>query len=946
MKWVRYASLLFIVVVHAGTSWADDAASRAHGLSAYGMLPMRFERNQGQTDPRVKFLVRASAYTLFLTRTEAVIARAGKPAARVTLLGASPESELAGEQPQEGRSHYFLGSEPARWHRDIEAYSRVRLHRAYPGIDLVYYGRGNQLEYDFVVSPGATPQVITFGFQGISRLHVDGDGDLILTTSDGEIRHRKPRIYQVIAGVEHEVKGRYVVTAKARVRFEIDKYNKSETLVIDPVLDYSTYLGGSGDDSAYGIAIGTAGCAYIVGETSSVDFPNTGAEQFSGTTDIFVSKLNKTGTALVYSVYLGGSSQNSGRAIAVDASGNAYITGFTYSQNFPVTAGAYQASWNGTSAAFAAKLNAAGSALVYSTYIAGSSSDYGESIAVDGLGNAYVAGYTSSLNFPTTGNAFQTAYGGGYYDAFVAKLNTSGTALSYSTYLGGSGIDTAYGIAVDSSGCAYVTGQTASVNFPVQNPIQPNNAGNIDTFVTKLNAAGTGVIYSTYLGGSGVDAGVGIALDSAGDAYITGSTDSLNFPTTSGAFQTMNNGGYDLFVTELNAAGNSLIYSTELGGSGSEEGGAIAVDAAGNAYVVGTTNSTDFPMISPLAAYGGGYDAVVAVLNAGGSALRYDTYLGGSSNDYATAVAIDPASDVYVTGYTFSDNFPTRSGAFQQAAPPPGDAFITRVLSDSVMADFNGDGIPDLIWQNVNTRAVTIWYMTGPLGNTVLGTGSLAPSELGWTLRAIADINRDGVPDLIWQNDATRQVIVWYMTGPLGNTMLSWSQLAPPEPGWTLVGVADVNRDGIQDLVWQNDSSTEVIVWYMGGSQYNTMLSWAELAPPEPGWAVVGLADLNRDGIPDLVWQNESTGQVEVWYMTGSQGNIMLSWASISGPEPGWTAIGMVDVNRDGIPDLVWQNANTGQVEVWYMSGPLGNICLNDAWLSAAPQVGLRAVGY
>jgi hypothetical protein len=523
---------------------------------------------------------------------------------------------------------------------------------------------------------------------------VDAQGDLVLQTTVGPIRQRKPVIYQEVDGVRKDIPGGYVLKGEHQVGFKLAAYDASQALVIDPVLSYSTYLGGSGEDRDPAIAVDAAGNAYVTGHTESTDFPTTagafqttfGGGPFNGG-DAFVTKLNATGSALVYSTYLGGSGGDSGRGIAVDTAGNAYVTGYTASTNFPTTAGAFQTTRGGfLMDAFVTKLNPTGSALVYSTLLGGSDLDSGEGIVVDAAGNAYVAGGTSSTDFPTTAGAFQTTFGGGANqggDAFVTELNPTGSALVYSTYLGGSGGDSAASIAVDADGNAYVTGRTLSTNFPTTAAaFQPTFGGGVccggDAFVTKLNPTGSApLVYSTYLGGSDYDIGTGIALDTLGNAYVTGTTLSTDFPTTAGAFQATYGGGGDAFVTKLNPTGWAL-YSTYLGGSGGDSGRGIAVDAAGNAYVTGSTTSTNFPTtagalqttftggVSP---YGGYFtDAFVTQLNPTGSApLVYSTYLGGGGDDVGNAIALDtlPNPNVYVTGYTFSPNFPITTGAFQ-----------------------------------------------------------------------------------------------------------------------------------------------------------------------------------------------------------------------------------------------------------------------------------------
>ena len=407
----------------------------------------------------------------------------------------------------------------------------------------------------------------------------------------------------------------------------------------------------------------------------------------SGGNDAFVSKLNSSGSALIYSSYLGGSDEDLGYGIAVDSAGNAYVTGYTYSSNFPTTAGALQTVFGGDMVAFVSKLNSGGSTLVYSTYL-GSSGNQGDGIAVDLSGNAYVTGDTYSSNFPITAGAVQTTYGGGT-DAFVSKLNSGGSALVYSTYLGGSSSDSGQGIALDSAGNAYVTGNTASINFPVTaGAFQTASGGIYDAFVSKLNSGGSALVYSTYLGGSNYDLGYGIAVDSAGNAYVTGNSHSSDFPTTAGAFQTALSGtAGDAFISKLNSSGSALVYSTYLGGSSSNDiGYGIAVDSAGNAYVTGYSISNDFPTTAGAfqSTFGGGFDGFVSKLNSGGSALVYSTYLGGGSYDLGYGIAVDSSGNAYVTGYTASSDFPTTAGAFQTASGGGYDAFVAKLQLQTV----------------------------------------------------------------------------------------------------------------------------------------------------------------------------------------------------------------------------------------------------------------------
>jgi len=457
------------------------------------------------------------------------------------------------------------------------------------------------------------------------------------------------------------------------------------------LISYSSYLGGSNDDGGFAIAVDAAGNIYVVGYTYSTNFPTAGALQTARhgpANDAFVTKVNPV-TGLVYSTYLGGTDPHplfgeTATGIALDAQGDAYVTGYTYSTSFPTTAGALQTTFGGVKDGFVAELNPSGSALVYSSYLGGAGNDQANGIAVDAAGNTYVTGFSNSTNFPTTPGALQTVYGG-VTNAFVTVLGPAGSSLVYSTYLGGTGSAGANGIAVDGAGNAYVTGSTAT-GFPITpGVVQSTPGGGGEGFVTALNAAGSALIYSTYLGGSGNDKGNKIAVDAAGNAYVTGNTSSTDFPTTPSAFQTTFAGGTsDAFVTALNPSGSALLFSTYLGGTDTDQGNDIAVDAAGNAYLVGNTGSINFPITGTVvpADPGGGNDAFVAALTGMGSGLLFSTHLGGTGVDLGLGIAIDTAGTAYVTGQTSSNgvnNFPITPGAFQPLIGGFNDAYVTRI---------------------------------------------------------------------------------------------------------------------------------------------------------------------------------------------------------------------------------------------------------------------------
>jgi hypothetical protein len=680
-------------------------------------LPLSFEPNLGQVDPRVKFLSRGRGYTLFLTKDQAILrierrkAKSENELVHLRLVGAKSDAEVTGRDELPGKSNYFIGNDPKKWRTNVPTYAKVRYKDVYPGVDLEYHGSPSahgQLEYDFIVAPGADPSIIALRVGAVREppLRIEADGDLMIPANRGEILFHKPLIYQADGGSSlgphhgSRVQGRYILDARNRIRFLLGPYDHSKPLVIDPVLSYSTFLGGSDMDYANGIAVDASGNAYVTGYTASVDFPVVNAAQSSpgggscsedGTAtpcfDAFVSKLNSTGTALVYSTYLGGSDEDYGAGIAVDSRGDAYVAGYTYSTDFPVH-NALQPNNAGGVDAFVAELSPDGASLVYSTYWGGSLDDVGTGIAVDSNGNAYLSGYTESSGFPVSSGAFQSTYGGGAHNGFVVKFSPGGAQLGYSTLLGGSRDDYIYAIAVDSAGDAYVTGSTNSTNFPTLNAFQPNFSGGqcggntfpcFDAFAAKLNPAGSALLFSTYLGGTGSDYGKAIALDRSANAYITGYTTSKNFPTTSGAFEQAFGGAYDVFVTKLNSSGSTLGYSTYLGGSGTQVAYGIAVDSNGSAYTTGYNYGGNFPTANPVQAQNAGYyDAFVSVLDPTGSFLIFSTYLGGTQDDFGSGIALDPSGNVYVAGATFSTDFPTTPGSFEPSyMGGPYDAFVT-----------------------------------------------------------------------------------------------------------------------------------------------------------------------------------------------------------------------------------------------------------------------------
>ncbi|HKQ73370.1 MAG TPA: SBBP repeat-containing protein [Blastocatellia bacterium] len=671
---------------------------------AFGKLPMRFELNQGQSDSRANFIARGPGYSLFLSPAEATlklrngdrgsrVADRGSPPSsifnpqsqspnpqsdvlRMKLAGANQAPKITGLDELPGKTNYFTGQDQSHWRAQVPSFARVKYENVYKGVDLVYYGNQGQLEYDFIVAPGADPSAIRLAFEGVRKIELDASGDLALHTAGGHVRQRKPLAYQEVNGIRREIPSYYAIRNQ-EVAFDVGDYDATKPLIIDPVLVYSTYLGGSGVDEGSSITVDADGQVYVAGFTESLDFPLAGASQSSagGEQDAFVAKLNAAGTQLIYATYLGGSARDIAVSVATDSSGAAYVTGFTASPNFPAL-NAVQPARRGSYNSFVTKLNPAGG-VVYSTYLGGGRADFGSSVTVDDAGNVYVAGLTTSTDFPMA-NALQPAFGG-ISDVYLTKLDPTGAQLVFSTYLGGAATDGATSVAVDAAGNIYVAGVTLSSDLRTVNPLQASRSGGLsDGFVAKLNPTGSELIYATYLGGGRADRIFRLAVDAAGAVYVTGDTDSSDFPTVS-ARQPFYRGGTDAFVAKINPSGSALVYSTYLGGDGIDGGAAIAVEPSGNVVVTGFTSSANFPTVSPVrqANAGGSFDAFVARLDQQGR-LNYSTYLGGRGSDTGFGVAVDASGAAYVMGLTDSTNFPV-ANPLQASNGGAYDIFIAKI---------------------------------------------------------------------------------------------------------------------------------------------------------------------------------------------------------------------------------------------------------------------------
>ena len=623
-------------------------------------VALAFAGESGRTTPSFfiedtpnRFLIRASGTTTVFT-PDAVEFRVPGAAVRATFRGADRAVEMHGVEPM-GRANFLVGQDSSQWRTGLPTHRGIRYTELYPGIDLLYSGAdGGRVKSEYQIAPGARTKNIRVEYS--ADLSIDSSGRL----HAAGLVEDAPEIYQDTASGRVSVAGRYRLFDARTAGFEVETYDSSLPLVIDPVVSYATYMGGTGLGAVTGVAVDSAGYLYAAGWTEALDFPIVLAEQANnaGSNDVFVVKLTPTGNALVYATYIGGKSDDRAAAIAVDSGGQVYVTGSTASLNFPL-ASPVRSTRGGAKTAFALKLNAVGNTLLYSTYLGGTNFDMGTAIAVDSSGNAYIAGDTQSTNFPVVGGV-QAVIGGGF-DAFITKLNSTG-AYVFSTFLGGSGDEHVGGIALDSSGNAYIAGGTYSTNFPLVGAVQTSNHGGQDAFAAKLSTSGAALLYSTYLGGSAIgtpEEANGIAVDSSGNAYVAGVTNSFDFPVTSGAFQTIFNGVSDAFVTKINPAGSAWVYSTYLGGTDFDWAWGIGVDGSGNAYAAGYTSSGDFPQSNPVqAGFGGAYDAFVAKLNPAGNTLGFSTWFGGTGSDVANALAVDASGNMFVGGQSSSLDLP------------------------------------------------------------------------------------------------------------------------------------------------------------------------------------------------------------------------------------------------------------------------------------------------
>ncbi len=674
-------------------------------------LPLMFEANHGQFAPDVKFRTRIGQANAWLTSSGVVFQQPqhthSSPAvSSLRFVGGASHPEMIGEQPQSARSNYLFGNKASQWKRDIPHFGKVRYHCVYPGIDVVVYGNPTQLEYDFVVSPGSQADAIVLGFEGIDQLSLDQRGNLMVTGNSTITIHHKPVAYQMIGGQKRLVDVEYQLdfpqpptpspSSSARllqpptpnqVRFKLGDYDPTQPLVIDPTVSFSSFLGGGFPDAAFAVAADGLGNVVVVGTTLSINFLTQSPLQpeNAGEADMIVAKIDTVSGQLVFSTYLGGDRFDEARGVAIDRDGGIYIAGRTTSLVFPTTDQAFQKENKGNSDGFVVKLNSDGSAVEFATLLGGAGRDEVRGLALDAQGNPSVTGFTLSTDFPVK-NAFQPRDGGGSFtDAFVTKLNRTGSELIYSTYLGGNEDDLGADIAVDQKdGSAVVTGYLNSKNFPLKNPTQATFSGGLyDVFVTKFSPAGDALVFSTYLGATDQERGAAVGVDEFGDVYVTGFTGSTDFPTTANALQKDLRGVSDIFVTKYGPTGGR-IFSTFFGGAKDEQPFDMAIDARNTIYLVGVTTSLDYPLVNALRTEPKNVDSFVTRLSRTGDRAIYSTYFGGAQVDNIFGVAADADGNAYVCGQTTSDDLPLVNPV-QPKRAGVGDIFISKVTDP---ADF------------------------------------------------------------------------------------------------------------------------------------------------------------------------------------------------------------------------------------------------------------------
>lgn len=877
----------------------SPAAVKAVKEPAFGNVPLYFIPNKGQVNETARFYAKTSRYTLWMTK-QGLVFDTHQDASRLVFLEANREPEMAPVELTRHRVNYYKGSDRSKWHSGIQTSTAVLYKNVYKNVDLKVYGIEKQIEYDWVVKPGAGPGVIRFRYEGAQSTRIDEQGNLVIKTEFGELTHKKPVSYQLIDGKKVDVDSQFRRIAKNIYGFNVESYDTVHPLIIDPVVvpDYSTYLGGSSNEYHGHIAVDNEGHVYLVGYTGSTNFPvkNAYKDYKSGYYDAYLTKFDPSGTELLFSTYFGGSSSEYFSALSIAPNGDIYIGGDTFSTNMPASYNSYSGSKDG----FIARFDSSGNYLE-GRYLGGSSEDRISTIITDKTNNVYIIGWTRSSNFPTK-DPFQSSLKGGI-STFIHKLKTDLSGILYSTYLGGTGYDYGARIAVDEPGNIYVFGRTSSSDFPLKTPYQSSyGGGSYDAFIAKLKPDGSGLVFSTFLGGNGSEYSEGFSLDKSGVIYIAGRTDSSDFPTKN-ALQGYLKGGYDTFAAKIKPDGSDLIYSTYLGGSADDQVTYCVVDDAGNLYLCGRTYCTDFPTRNPFqATLAGSGDGFISAITPDGSDLLFSTYFGGSSDDFGYKLGMDGSGRLYLQGFTKSSDLPVKN-AYQGYNGGQQDAFLVRFSLGGVLTitSTTGTAVPieidpvDLDGNGSGYTDFTRYYEGGSEVTLTAPETFNGKSFYRW----IIDGTPRFTPSIQITINGDHSAEVEYM--PASDIVLDKSQLVF---GYSHAGFATgplifrVDRSGGSTLDWTvSDNATWLRCSPEQGSNYGEVSVWVNGAGL-PAGVYQGTITVSAAGAAN------SPQYIYVTMIAHEAGGTNAPFGSFDSPVEGVTVYGSIPVTGWTLDDI------------------------------------------